>query len=82
MTIVEKPGSIFCDFCQFSAKKIGVSSKINGMFEFLSKKRQFIADFFGKLFKNHTSGPRLSTPLSIFTWFIKKKIQTCVGSHI
>jgi hypothetical protein len=45
---------IFCDFRQFSAKKLAFFSKTNGMIKFLrklsfvlSQKRPFFAEFFG-----------------------------------
>jgi hypothetical protein len=48
--------TIFCDFCQFSAKKLAFFSKANVMIKFLpkiavhslSKKRHFFAEKFGE----------------------------------
>jgi hypothetical protein len=56
---------IFCDFQQFSAKKLAFFSKTNVMIKILNnlalfwvKKRQFFAEFFGKnIFKIITSVP-------------------------
>jgi hypothetical protein len=58
--------TIFCDFCQFSAKKLAFFSKtyvmINCFSKFgfvLSHKRQFFANCFRrKYLKNHNIGPR------------------------
>jgi hypothetical protein len=58
--------TIFCDFCQFSAKKLAFFSKTNVMITIfaktsssLSKKRQlFRKIFWRKYFKNHNIGPR------------------------
>jgi hypothetical protein len=57
--------TIFCDFCQFSAKKLAFFSKTNVMINFFSKfgfvlsqKRQFFRQIFRrKYFKNHNIGP-------------------------
>jgi hypothetical protein len=56
--------TIFCDFCQFSAKKMALFSKTNVMIKFLhnlalfSVKMSFLADFFRrKYLKNHNIGP-------------------------
>jgi hypothetical protein len=58
--------TIFCDFRQFSAKKIGVFFNNQCYAQFfhnlsfvLSQKCQFFADFFGKnvFFLNHNIGP-------------------------
>jgi hypothetical protein len=59
--------TIFCDFSQFSAKKLAFFLNTNVMinlfskFSFvLSQKRQFFAKFFGEnILKNHNIGPRL-----------------------
>jgi hypothetical protein len=58
--------TIFCDFRQFSAKKLALFSKTNVMIKILhtlalSQKRQFFRNFFWrKYFLNHNIGPRLT----------------------
>jgi hypothetical protein len=57
--------TIFCDFCQISAKKLAFFSKTNVMITIfaktsfvLSQKRQSFPEFFGEK-KNHNIGPWL-----------------------
>jgi ABC-type uncharacterized transport system fused permease/ATPase subunit len=67
--------TIFCDFRQFSAKKIGVLPKYQcydqlfSKFSFvLSQKRQFFRKKFRrKYFKNHNIGPRSQSDIAEFT---------------
>jgi hypothetical protein len=56
--------TIFCDFCQFSAKKLAFFSKTNDMITIfakssssLSEKRQYFLQYFGEIFLNNI-GPR------------------------
>jgi hypothetical protein len=57
--------TIFCDFCQFSAKKLALISKTNVMIKILHnfalfwvKNANFFAEFFGEnKIKNHNIGP-------------------------
>jgi hypothetical protein len=58
--------TIFCDFSQFSAKKLAFFSKTNVMIIFFQnlasfrvKNANFFANFLAKIFKkNHNIGPR------------------------
>jgi hypothetical protein len=57
--------TFFCDFWQFSAKKLAFFLKTNAMIKFWKKisfvwsqKRQIFADFFAKVFKKYDIGPR------------------------
>jgi hypothetical protein len=64
--------TIFCDFRQFSAKKLAFFSKINVMIKILHnlalfrvKNANFVAEFFGKnIFKILTSVPGESHPVA------------------
>jgi hypothetical protein len=66
--------TIFCDFCQFSAKKLAFFSKTNVMttiFQKLAvafaKNSNIFANFFGEnILKNHNIGPGSSGVVSAF----------------
>jgi hypothetical protein len=81
--------TIFCEFCQFSAEKIGVflrkpmlwSKFFNNLALFWVKNANFFADFFGEnILKNHNIGPRMTefSPIVqlLFIWAIVLKNTT------
>jgi hypothetical protein len=72
--------TIFCDFCQFSAKKLAFFSKTNVMIKFLNnlalfwvKNANFFAEFFSEnIFKIMTSVPEIA-PKSFGDLYQKKR---------